>query len=209
MIFDGRTLTNRCGQLPGPGLFSASLMVFVLLASSVYAQDDLSRVESPVSAELLSLKIAEVESSTTLDEQTAKSLVEFYRKSLTNLERARVEQDSANALVAAAADALGETANVNREQEQLRFDNPANAVVPDNQTLSELEQLLTEEKSRLNDAEANLTRLRERLTTEASRPGPAREQLTEARKQLDETLDELNAPAPIGEAPEFTEARRW
>jgi len=209
MIFDGSTPLNHCCKLPKPAQLGAILMALAMFTPFTWAQDESSWVERPVNTEVLSLKIAEVEASTSLDEQTANSLIELYRKSLTNLERARVEQDSANAFAAAAASALDETTEVHREHEQLSFDNSAKAVVPDHQTLSELEQLLTEEKSRLNDADANLTRLRERLTTEAARPGAARERLTEANKQLDETDDELNSPIPIGETPEFTEARRW
>ena len=77
MIFAGDTYVSR-----------VALLALVLFSFSVWAQDEASHPEGSVKAEVLSLKIAEVEASASMDEQTANSLVELYRKSLTNLERA-------------------------------------------------------------------------------------------------------------------------
>ncbi len=198
MIFAGDTYVSR-----------VALLALVLFSFSVWAQDEASHPEGSVKAEVLSLKIAEVEASASMDEQTANSLVELYRKSLTNLERARVEKDSADAFAETGLSALDKIAKVRREYEQLSLDSPLKPGFLANQTLSELEQSLTEQKTRLNDTAASLTRFRDRLAGEAARPGLARERLTEARKELDRTVDELNSPAPIGEASQIAEARNW
>lgn len=73
-----------------------ALLMFILFSFSVSAQDQGDSSEGVVQAEILSLKIAEVEASTSLDEQTVNNLVELYRKSLTNLELVRSEKQSTN-----------------------------------------------------------------------------------------------------------------
>lgn len=76
-------------------------------------------------------------------------------------------------------------------------------------SLAELEQLLTEEKTRLNEIEASQSKLGVRLALELARPVAARDQLSKANMELNKSVEELNAVAPVLESGELTEARRW
>ncbi|MGB5664249.1 hypothetical protein, partial [Eudoraea sp.] len=71
------------------------------------------------------------------------------------------------------------------------------------------EQALSKTKAELSAAEAQLASLREQYASELTRPVAARDRLATARKEQTNSAAELDAPAPVGEAAELTEARRW
>jgi potassium efflux system protein len=184
--------------------------VLILVAVSVHAQDVPTMPEPPVDAEVLNRKIAEVEASTTLDEEVAGTLVDLYRRALTNLEKARVHQAAEEDFASAGANTPGE---LTRVREAISAGQGAAAeeslTVPADATLSELDQTLVAEKAALGKAEAHLDGLRERYAAETARPGTARERLAEARTERDLATEELGSPAPADELEEIGQARRW
>ena len=186
------------------------LMVSILISFSVGAQDESAASENRVDPEVLNLKIAEVEASTTLDEQTAGTLVDLYRQALTNLERARVDLVNADTFAEAGAKAPGELETVRQAIEQLRGSTAAdNLKLSAGADHSYLEQNLADEKTALKAAETRVSDLRERYVREVTRPGLAQERLSLAREERDAALTEASAPAPFDEMAQITEARRW
>jgi len=189
---------------------AAYLLALFLFSVSAFAQEAPAKTQGSVDPEVLNLKIAEVEASTTLDEQVRGTLLDLYRRALTNLERARVEQASADALAEAAVHAPDELASTKKALEELRNATAEKALeISARAKLPDLEQALSDEKVALTAAEPRVTEFRELYVREVARPGQAREQLSAARRERDSALEEANAPAPIGEAAEITEARRW
>ena len=191
------------------GMFRiASLALALALAPSpVFTDETDAAATSEVNAEVLTLKIAEVESSTNLDEQVAGTLIELYRRALTNLERARVEQTSADAFARTAAEAPDQLAGLREATEALRETPPAK--IPADASLEELERSRATERGRLVEAETRYSGMRERHNNEVARPAQARDRLAEARAEREAATAELAAPQPPGEASEVTEARRW
>ena len=192
------------------GLIKTPLLVFLLFSVTVNGQEAPLAAAPPVDAEVLASKIAEVGASTTLDEGAAATRIDLYRRALSNLEKARVEASQAEAFASTAAAAPAELAAVRQaiEAQQLELDK-VNVPIPQTAVLSELEQALRKTKAELGEAEAQLAGLRDKYTSELGRPMVARDRLAAARTEQTNTDAELAAPAPVDEAAELTEARRW
>ncbi len=189
-------------------LWAACLAVLLLFPVAILSQDESATTEKQADADLIALKIAEIEASTTLDEETAKTLVGLYRRALTNIERARVERVNADALAESAEHAPGELENTRKSIEKLRASEPTDGLrISDRATLSGLEQSLSDEKAKLVAAQERLANLRAQYTAEAARPALARQRLGDARVEREAALSERNATPPIGEMREVTEAR--
>ena len=192
----------------------ATFLVLLLLSMSVPAQESpagaTAPVDAPVDAEVISSKLAEVEASTTLSDEAAATLVDLYRRALTNLKRAQAERADAAAIAAAGAGAPQELAAVNRALDQRRAAAPEeSASIPLEVALPELERSLTEERALLSEALARLAEYRQRYAAEVARPETARQRLEAANERQARTAAELSTPAPIGESAELSEARRW
>jgi potassium efflux system protein len=186
------------------------LLVFSLLTIPVFGQDTQTVGESEVDADLLNLKIESVEASTTLDEQVAGTLVDLYRRALTNLERARSEQAYADELATAGSKAPDELTKLRTQIDRLRASRDKDdAKIPSRAKLADLELSLAEEKAKLNENEVSLDDLRNQYTNEVARPGEARSRLSAARTERELALAGTKGPAPIGQSTEVTEARRW
>lgn len=186
------------------------LLVMILISYSTMAQDEPASSVNRVDPEVLKLKIAEVEASTTLDDQTAGTLIELYRRTLTNLELGRVELTSAAAFAEAGKTATGELERIQRAMKDLRDSTAINTLDPAFGTdLSGLEEALSDERAALSAAETRVADLREQYAREVTRPELAQERLSQARKERDAALTEASAPALLDEPAQITEARRW
>lgn len=191
-------------------LWAACLAALLIFSHGANAQDTPKKPEGSVDPEVLQLKIAEVEASTTLDEQAAGTLLDLYRRSLTNIELVRVEQANTEALAEAAANAPAELEKTSKALEELR-DSPVedSLKISDKIKLPELEQLLSDEKAALSVAEPRANEFRDQYALEVALPQQARERLSAARQERDSAVEASKAPNPIGEVAEVTEARKW
>ena len=184
--------------------------VLLVFAGTVQAQDTQRPEAPPVDANILASKIAEVEASTTLDADAAAARIALYRRALSNIERARVDVSQAEAFASAGARAPDELAAVRQaiDAQQLEIDK-VNVPVPESAALPELEQTLSKTKVEVGEAEAYLADLREQQASEVMRPQVARDRLAAAREERANAAAELDAPAPVGDAADLTEARHW
>jgi potassium efflux system protein len=196
-------------------LFTA--MLLALLVTLMTAAPDASAqpaadealpqpAEAPVSRETLESRIAEVEASSTENPETTATLLELYRRTLADLQRADTARGQAAAFENAVPDARTEIARIT---EALDTPPPAPDGPGADLPMSTLEQRLSETRSDLATAEAELRRLRDQVATETARPAAARTRLAEARSEQSDTVAELNEQTPTGEAAETTQARRW
>lgn len=191
-------------------LRAACLAALLFSPFSAVAQKSAVTPEGSVNPEVLQLKIDEVEASTSLDEQVAGTLLDLYRRALTNLEMARVEQANTQAVAEAAANAPAEMEKAGKALEELRNTPVEKSLkISDKSKLPDLEQALSDEKVALSIAEPRVSELREQYIREVARPGLARERLSAARQERDAALEEANAASPVGEAAELSEARHW
>lgn len=197
-----RKLRTKCRYL-----WLACLAALLFFPVSILAQDESDAAEQQTETELVNLKIAEIEASTTLGEETANILIDLYRRALTNFERARVEQEAADSLAETIKTAPEELENVRGLIKKLRNSDPGKGLnIADG---AELGQRLSDEKAKLIQAQEQLSTLRTQYTNQVARPNVARQRLGDARMEREVAVTEMNAPAPIGETSEITEARRW
>ena len=163
-----------------------------------------------VTTKVIHARLKEVEASSTLDEKTRDSLVELYRKSLSNLEATNVSKAAANRFSHARETAAAQAGKIRAELEKAKKASPTvSLTVSETSPVAEIEQLLLKEKANQTAIETKLTELEQQLSDQAERPNAVRQRLTEARQLLAGLNDELDQQAPENEAPELNEARRW
>ena len=189
-------------------LWAACLAALLLFPLVSVAQDNSEAPEEAGDVELINLRIAEIEATITLDEQTSGTLIALYRRALTNIERTRIEQAAADALEEARERAPAELESVRQGTEKLRAVEPDyDLKISDKTTLQELNQRLADEKASLVEAQEQLKSLRNQYNTLVARPALARARLGDARAEREAANGEANAQPPIGEMRTITEAR--
>jgi len=162
-----------------------------------------------VAAETVKAKIAEVEASTGLDAATKTRLTELYRKALTDLERMRANQATAESYQQARQTAPDETRAIRAQSEKTRAISPADELnITDATPLAELEQLLLKEKANYAAVEAKLAGQQKQLRSETERPGKVREEITRATQRKEAIAGEFRLTPPADEIAELTEARK-
>ena len=186
------------------------VLILALFVVPAFAQDEPATADVRVDPAVINLKITEVEGSTSLEETVASTLLDLYRRALTNLDRSRLELANAEAIAKAGAEAPDELEKTLQEIEKLRASSAEQTLrISTRAELPELEQSLTDEKAALIDARSRVAELREQYTRDVARPNQARERLGKARSEREAALSEASSPAPLGEAASITEARLW
>ena len=191
-------------------VIAGQLLLFGMVFSlSVKAQEEPSASTSRVDEDVLRLKIEEVEASPSFDEQVAGTLLDYYRRALTNQERTRVEQSGAEAFEAAGASAPGKLAETLSAIEILRGTEATIGPELLGTDIEKLEETLSERRRELNEAEVELAAVQERYANEVTRPALARARLAESQAEHDAAVTEANALASVADSTAVDEARRW
>ena len=183
-------------------LFTALLLL--LQVAFAHAQE---APEGQVDTGMIELRIEAVEAATSLDEQVAATLIDLYRRALVNLDRERLDEETAAQYAAAGQNAADGLLAVQREINRLRESLPeAGQWSNPGASETELGEALATARSALDSSEAEQASLRDQYARELGRPGPARDRLAEARTQRDKAA--LAIDNPQAEIPEIAEARR-
>jgi potassium efflux system protein len=180
-----------------------------LLFPTVQAQSEISP-EVGVTVELLESRIREVESSSELDEESKKSLLDLYRKSLSQIEQ-RQSYETATARFAEALESAPKQSAVLREELQaLEAEEPQQLSEPLLvKDLPALEQQLLGEEANQTRLSTRLGELEALLATQSQRSLQARERLNNAQQRQSEVANDLQAAAATGQSPRLIEAQRW
>ncbi|HFD80740.1 MAG TPA: mechanosensitive ion channel [Gammaproteobacteria bacterium] len=163
-----------------------------------------------VKADVIEARLKEVEASTSLDDKSKGTLVELYRKALSNLEAASANEEAAQAFIHARKTAPDAARAIREKLEKSKKAQPSVSLnIPPNTPIAEIEQKLLAEKANQAAVEAKLAELEEQLADQTDRPKAVRDRLSEARQLQEEIARKLKQPAPAGESPALAEARRW
>lgn len=201
------------GSLTIRTAISATLFLAVYLASSHSArgQDGDEKPATPEKPEItqsdIDARAKQAADSTELDEETKKKIADFYSSATSQLRLAGEQK-----VLAAEYEASGEKEKLAQRVERVKSDtaevNGRVANLPKLQTLAEYQQALAEK-------DAELVKLREIQKKAEGRAGFRRGRLIEIRDLLpaleaeqEKVNKDLDAPAPDGELPIVTEARR-
>jgi potassium efflux system protein len=196
-------------------IFRKILSVFLLLAgvgllSAVAVAQTVVSPSSGVTVEVLENRIQEIEASSELDEANKTAVLDSYRKAISLVEQRRSYEDSTAGFVKARESAPKESAALREQLEKLETKTPEKP--PESllrQELSVLQQQLLTEKADLTGLKTRLTALEATLANQTQRSQLARDRLNEAKIIRPKIADALQAPAPVGQPPRLTEARRW
>lgn len=196
-----------------PLFLLTALLLLVSPLTYTFAKDPpilQKNLTGSVSPQILNAKIKEAAATAELDEESKTKLIELYRKALSQLETARFNNATTDALRQAQKTAPGQAKKIREELEKAEEISPEVPLKVSEETpLSEIEQLLQTEKANLAAVEAKLTNLEEQLDNQAEKPKAARLLLTEAKRRQEEVSSELKLSAPSDERPSLSEAKRW
>ena len=130
------------------------MAAFLLLAFAQWpagAADDPDREQASVTPEVLETKIREVAATTNLDEATKGKLTELYRRSLSNLEKARAYRADAESFLQAQKTAPADIAKLRKTLIEKEKVSPVESPrISEKTPLSELEQRLQKEHKHMN-----------------------------------------------------------
>jgi potassium efflux system protein len=187
---------------------------FILASGVAYSepeQDDFASLPSTlVAPAVIESRLAEVEASSSLEEQVKSRLLEYYRKALSNLQTADSHAERAASFEQAAESAPEAIGAPRREQEAAGF--PAieeQTELSPSTPVQQLEQILQKEKADLAAAEASLADIENRLRETEGRPTLIAQRFSEAKRKQEETSVQLKLPPAADEGPKSSEARRW
>jgi len=165
---------------------------------------------SLVSPAVLESKIAETDAATGLAEEARARLVELYRKSLSHLEEARANEESAATYQSTAKTAPAQIQAIRASLEPGAQPSPLERLNADVSTpLRELEQLLHKEQADLTAVNARRSDFESLLDILQQQPAAFIQRLAEAIKQRDEVSAQLQTPVAEDAGSELGQARRW
>lgn len=176
----------------------------------------MAQAQGPISAEtgtiveLVESRIKETEASGELDEESRKTLLDLYRKTISLIEQRQSYETATNEFARALETAPQQSAALRQQLEDL--ETTALQQLPDEllrRPLPQLEQQLLSEKANLTGLSSSLAEIEVSLETQTQRSQQARELLNEARQRQSEITADLQLPPPEGQLPRLVEARRW
>lgn len=182
-----------------------------MVLPQVWADGDSSvaLVQDDISVQVLEAKINEAESDKSMEEGTRESLIEFYRRSIGNLETRAGYLAKTTAYRESIEAAPAQIEQLRQEIETISQQayRPAPGFDADTPT-DEVAQALLKERANLSAVETDYNRLRIKLEAELQRPSAAREELTEANVQQTEITEPF--PSKLsGESATLRRARDW
>ena len=221
-FFSLATLVLKVSTISLIGLAMKQLVLVISLAVNLFilcvfpglaaAKNDASEQLTPalLTQEVIQLRISEIKDAPGLDETSKATLLELYRKSLSNMEATVSSEEAARKFEQLAETAPEETQRIREEiGTYSTADERDSLSLNEAASLSQVEALLQEEKAELLAVNAIRTDV-ERLLEEATgRPVQIRQRLAEVRKQQEEDAIKMELPSSSDISPEIIEARQW
>lgn len=196
-------------------VFTLFAVVFSLLTLTGpnAATDDESTTALPatlVTADVLESKIAEVEATTDLPDETKAKLVELYHKARSNLQAASSNAKAAETYRRATKIGPVQVQALHDELDESNIPPPLESLTLDLSTpLREIGQLLQKEQADLAAVDARRADFEQRLIREEGRPTAISQLLAQARQAQAEVAAALKAPPAADAGPALIQATRW
>jgi potassium efflux system protein len=199
-------------RLPVPAWFIGFVVLCLPLHLAWSADTDAVATggTATVTADVLKARLAEIEASTKLDEETSASLIEAINKALANLETAQDNKAIIDSYIL-----LRETspAQIKKIRDQLEKDKQAppkiSLSVTSKSSLEEIEQASLQEKANLAAVGAKRDDLVAQLESSRERPKAIPKQLADAKLAREDLESKQKQPAPKDEISWVTDARNW
>ena len=197
---------------------TAALLVYLAIFSSVAYPAIGTDTQHTAPAEAISQlnkttlerKIESAETDTDLSKEDISKLVSLYRKTISNLETALVNDQAADAFIQMSQDAPIKAAALRKKTVEKKKLVPEDSLeITSTTPIEELEQHLLKERADLAAVEANLQKIHESIKYQAGRPQAIRQQLIDTKKQVSGISDELNPPVAEGDNQLLKEAEYW
>ena len=192
-------------------LFTA-LITCLSLGVSTAAENNATSMQSQtaVSEEVIQSKLTDLVTDAELKDQTKKKLKQLYQKTLSNLQTATSNEDSAQAFQQATKDAPESIKQTIKQTDRFNAAlnrNTFTEQLPD--SIQKIEQLLQDEKSKLVSLEEKLSDIEQRLQVETDSATTIRQRIQEAEQLQDDVYTELKQQLAIDEDSAAAQARQW
>ncbi len=199
-----------------PARLATSVFLSVLLHAVPSAQDDPPAADLTVEAGQQGIdradaqkRIAELESSSDMDEASRTRLIETYKQIDLWLEKEAAYTARMDAFRAAVEAAPDETTRAHAELAEHKSE-PRTIATPDpGSTAEEVDQRLAQVRAEVTRLRSLFADIDRNLADERVRRTSAEEEQSAARSDLENTQRDLDAAAPEPDAPEATLADRW
>ncbi len=163
-----------------------------------------------VTAETLNARLKEVESSTSLDDETRASISEMINKALANIETARNNKLTTEEYIRLRETTPEMTKKIRAVlEEQASVPPEVKLTVTRDSPFEDIERELLQEKANLVAVKARRADLESQLETSKTRPSVIPKTLASTKQARKALEAERNAPAREGELAWITEARGW
>jgi potassium efflux system protein len=190
--------------------FSRIMWPVILLALLLPAAPAVAVDTATVTANVISARLKEVETSTSLDEETKKSLVEILNNALGNLETTRSNKATTEAYTQAVKTAPKEALKIHQQLDSDIKDAKEVTVTSTKASpFNDIERELLQEKANLAAVSTKLDDFQARLESATARPTILQKKLLAANQKKDDLESQLKLPPAEGELSWLTEARRW
>lgn len=193
-----------------------SVITLIVFSSLSYADPVITRptaikISAPVSIETLKSKIADTEASAELDEPTKTQLVEYYRKTVRNLQKIESNNAATEAFAQVRKEEPQLAAQIRNDLEERRkltAPEPKDIVSPST-PLIEMEHKLADEKAAVAAAKAMLSDLEQQLKLSEARSATIQNRLLDINREQQGITDQLLRWKPNNRLPLLADARRW
>ncbi|MGR8999495.1 MAG: mechanosensitive ion channel domain-containing protein [Gammaproteobacteria bacterium] len=196
-----------------PILYVVALIVFSALsyADPAIPLPTAIKISAPVSIKTLKSKIADTEASAELDEPTKNQLVEYYRKTIRNLEKIESNNAATEAFLQARKEEPQLAAQIKNELEERKnhIAPEPKYVVSTSAPLVEMERKLADEKAALAAAKAMLSDLEQQLELSEARSATIQNRLININREQQGVTGQLLHWKADDRSPLLAEARRW
>ncbi|WP_417383120.1 mechanosensitive ion channel domain-containing protein [Gimesia sp.] len=159
-----------------------------------------------VTTDTVQKRIEQLKEVKDLSEENQKKALDFYNQSLSNLKKTADFQSDANTY-----STLAQNAMQRLEEKKTEIENLNKKPVPtftENQTLSQLEQLLVQEEAKLEQDKTAASSWDEEIARRSNRQKEALTRATELDDKISELEKQLKLPIPADEPAAVTDARR-
>ena len=179
-------------------------------ADAVESSGVVQSSSSSVTAETMHARLKEVESSTTLDDETRASITEMINKALANIETASNNKKTTEDFIRLRESAPEMTKAIrNVLEKQASVPPEVKLAVNSDSPFEEIERELLQEKANLAAVKAKRGDIEGELEASKTRPSEIPRILVKTKQARQDLQSERSAAAPEGELAWLTEARRW
>lgn len=193
--------------LSSPSFWVALLLLSTVTASLAQKPSQLTTTELPTQQQLQE-RIETIAASGGIEQGLQEQLLELYQEALERLMAAQNHADTISELEQLVRTAPEQLQRLQQQTKALPLPQSITNAPPAGASLSDIQQILAQEKAKLAGLQNQVAELERQLRLAQSRPAKAREELATAKQRRQSLERELQAQVPAAENERLVQARQ-